>query len=114
MRRAILLAAMAVIAAGAAHAGTCGLTYYPQPPAKYDAGPILFKAQVYIDRPEWPRMKAICGAFAHGCSNMPAQKGAACIIHIPRNFAHDSCQYREILRHEMGHCRGWPQNHPRR
>lgn len=52
------------------------------------------------------------GQFLLGCSRgMPA----ACIVTLPtpQSWRGTGDAYRELVEHELGHCAGWPGNHPK-
>ena len=77
------------------------------PPARYDSVPLL--------NPQYPtpiiehlppaQLDAACFGKHLACSF--AEIGSPCEIILP------IVGWQPMLRHEMGHCRGWPANHPR-
>jgi len=113
------VAALSVLSASAAHAqGTPVLL----PPVEYDhpySGDLLI-----IDDVKWQTLRDNCGpiyrdapgaAFLSGCAHVYPGK---CVILIAEQRtistmagAHPSWSYDNILRHEIGHCNGWPGNH---
>jgi hypothetical protein len=76
------------------------------PPARYDSGPLM--------NPQYPtpviqhlapaQLAAACFGKHLACSF--AEIGTPCAIYLPITG------WQPMLRHEMGHCRGWPANHP--
>lgn len=82
------------------------------PPARYNhapRGPMVVR--------EYPRHKVgeICGMLtkvrADGCA-MPNWRGK-CIVYMPPRSSLSPARWAALLRHERGHCNGWPAHHPR-
>jgi hypothetical protein len=94
------LAVSLVFAASAANAKDI----WP-PPAKYDHGPLInpqYQTPV-IAHLAPAQLAAACFGKHLACSF--AEAGRPCEIFLPVNG------WQPMLRHEMGHCRGWPANH---
>lgn len=83
----------------------------PKPPARFDRLP----GNYVIHEVSLESLRSTCGhGQAVGCALMPqlivSSKKRACIILVPKNaYLHLRNQ---IIRHEFGHCNGWPPNHP--
>lgn len=82
------------------------------PPARYDHTP----RRPMVVR-EYPRHKVgeICGMLtkvrADGCA-LPDWRGT-CIVYMPPRASLSPARWTALLRHERGHCNGWPAHHPR-
>ncbi|MEJ0013436.1 MAG: hypothetical protein WDM94_12615 [Bauldia sp.] len=77
------------------------------PPAKYDRGPLInpqYQTPV-IEHLAPAALAAACFGKHLACSF--AEIGSPCEIILPVKG------WQPMLRHEMGHCRGWPADHPR-
>jgi len=119
---ALIGIAALLLATGTAHAAEHGVML---PPSEYDhpyTGELLIieveKQQTLIDncpgyhdiRAEAPNFPAMACAFGWGkrCVVLTASKDQ-----IPWfQMIHKSYSYENILRHEIGHCNGWPGDHP--
>lgn len=95
-----VLACMIVFLASAAEAKDI----WP-PPAKYDHGPLInARYPVPIISHLSPAgLFAACEGKHLACSY--AEVGSPCHIFLPM------AGWQGMVRHEMGHCRGWPANH---
>jgi hypothetical protein len=113
-----LAAVLAVtIAAGAASANPERTTW--DPPARY-AGPYTGELTVIVA--DFKRIPHLCRQLfidagitnfrvsqrQRGCAHVEADR---CTIVIPRGHAYGSSQ-EAVMRHELGHCAGWPADHP--
>lgn len=88
------------------------------PPARYDHP---YPGRLTIHKIPQPQLKAACNALftrhdvpdkaigdMRGCS---AQRANRCeIIAVDRTYKGATPQ--AVVRHETGHCNGWPSNHP--
>lgn len=77
----------------------------PRPPAEYDHP---YEGSVSITRMDEDTIFSKCDSI--GCS----WRGTPCIIYIANADVlkiYEVDEY-EVLRHEMGHCNGWPGTHP--
>jgi len=75
------------------------------PPAKYDSGPLInpqYQTPV-IEHLSPAKLAAACFGKHLACSF--AEIGHPCDIILPLTG------WQPMLRHEMGHCRGWPADH---
>ncbi len=96
---------------------------YP-PPKRYD---FAFPGKVYVLELGFVRMIRECG-WTVGCApvggDLPGTyagiKGKTCTVKLAKvgvvmpGFGRvDSRSQKNILRHEIGHCNGWPANHPK-
>jgi len=75
------------------------------PPARYDSGPLInpqYQTPV-IEHLAPAQLAAACFGKHLACSF--AERGEPCEIILPITG------WQPMLRHEMGHCRGWPANH---
>jgi hypothetical protein len=86
------------------------------PPPQYDSGPFLMPP-VVIDVP-LSDIQQICGnGYKSILGNRPelptvmgcaAFEADACVVHVPSDIKQSIPDlYRAVLRHELGHCRGW-------
>jgi hypothetical protein len=96
-----LLVSLTLLAAPAAEARDI----WP-PPARYDSGPLLnpqYQTPIikHLSRTD---LTAACFGKHLACSF--AEIGSPCAIFLP------IVGWQPMLRHEMGHCRGWPESHP--
>jgi hypothetical protein len=89
---------------------TCASAATPslwKPPVRFDHP---FRGTVHIlQKPFW-----VCpGAWA--CTPIPPAGTRVCTIYSNSIgfLGMDRAGYRNVIRHEIGHCNGWPQNHPR-
>ena len=75
------------------------------PPAKYDHGPLinLQYPTPIIERVSPADLIAACQGKHLACSY--AEIGAPCLIYLPL------VGWERMVRHEMGHCRGWSADH---
>jgi len=75
------------------------------PPAKYDHGPLMNAAfpSPIISYVSPAKLIAECQGKHLACSY--AEIGSPCLIFLPR------VGWQPMLRHEMGHCRGWSADH---
>lgn len=97
---AAILTGMLVIAGSAASAKDI----YP-PPAKYDSGPLLnarFQTPI-IEHVSSAQLIVECRGKHLACSF--AEIGKPCEIILPM------VGWERMVRHEMGHCRGWSADH---
>ena len=80
-------------------------TTYAPPPAKYDHGPLMNAAfpTPIISYVSPAKLIAECQGKHLACSY--AEIGSPCLIFLPR------VGWQPMLRHEMGHCRGWSADH---
>jgi hypothetical protein len=95
-----LLTALLVLSASAAEAKDI----WP-PPAKYDHGPLInpqYQTPV-IEHLAPAQLAVACFGKHLACSF--AEIGSPCEIILPIKG------WQPMLRHEMGHCRGWPADH---
>jgi hypothetical protein len=100
--RALLTIMMVVFAASSSDAKVKDI--FP-PPAKYDHGPLLnpeFPVPIITHLPQ-AKLYAACGGKHLACSWVEA--GAPCQIFLPL------VGWQGMVRHEMGHCRGWSADH---
>ena len=75
------------------------------PPARYDSGPLMnpqYQTPI-IEHLSPAKLAAACFGKHLACSF--AEVGEPCEIILPITG------WQPMLRHEMGHCRGWPANH---
>jgi hypothetical protein len=116
----LLIASILSVAAFQSTAGEAGLCAIMQPcvtPAQYRSGPFL--AEPVVREVTLRQVQVACGVgSAHafraasgfpfsvfGCSKL---QGSHCIVHVPKDVKPISATlYREILEHELAHCRGW-------
>ncbi|HEV2530964.1 hypothetical protein [Phenylobacterium sp.] len=82
------------------------------PPARYDTGPL--PADLTYDEVDAAEVGAVCRSFG---DTSPEDQVLACyvfakhVIVLPTR-ASDPVIYPALKRHEEGHARGWPANHP--
>lgn len=108
---ALLMAPMVPMAADAKvpRAGSQVPRPGPQdPPSRYDY-PYPGKLRTFMGPESFIRRN--CGLWAWACTMEPA--GGVCTIYIQElgpkvNLAGQKA----LIRHEVGHCNGWPGNHP--
>lgn len=88
------------------------------PPARY-AWASMEASVSFLPQDEVHR---VCAAAQHppktvilACS-VPGAPGSPCIVILPtpRSWSGTGDAYRDLVDHELGHCAGWPANHPRR
>lgn len=110
----MLVAALAlVVMTGAANAGINDATW--NPPARYDGPYTGTVVKRYM--PQWDILKECThlGGDYHGRKNL-----RGCAKRIRKDFCivvisiktYKKATPSAILRHELGHCKGWPGNHP--
>ena len=75
------------------------------PPARYDTGPLINPAFQIPIIEHLPPAKLAAACFGKHLACSFAEVGVPCEIFLPING------WQPMLRHEMGHCRGWPANH---
>jgi hypothetical protein len=97
-----------------------GLTWSAQaqfltfrPPPEFDKP---FDGTVITERVGEANMKEICPDGTMGCSITPPQKAGkrrVCLIILASDdfYAKRGIEMREMVRHEVGHCNGWPADH---
>lgn len=98
-------------------AGKKGSTW--NPPARFDHA---YGGKLTVQRLPQPEVVKACGAlFAkykikaaaypnqHGCSAITS-KTSCLIITVDKTFMRATPG--SVIRHETGHCNGWPANHP--
>lgn len=78
------------------------------PPARYDH-PYRGRLQTYYGGSEWLAFECRTGGRVIGGCALRARKGQ-CSVYINSDF--DKEYQKAVLRHEIGHCNGWPRNHP--
>lgn len=97
-----VLASLVIIVAATATAASNDM--WP-PPAQYDSGPLLNarfpEAIISYLSPE--ELFDACRGKHLACSHV--RVGAPCQIFLPL------VGWERMVRHEMGHCRGWPGDH---
>jgi hypothetical protein len=76
------------------------------PPARYDSGPLINPQYQMPIIEHLSPAKLITACFGRHLACSFAEIGSPCKIILP------IAGWRSMLRHEMGHCRGWPANHP--
>jgi hypothetical protein len=76
------------------------------PPARYDSGPLINPQYQTPVIEHLPPTKLIAACFGKHLACSFAEIGSPCEIILP------IVGWKPMLRHEMGHCRGWPANHP--
>jgi hypothetical protein len=87
------------------------------PPAEYDRP---YTGQLTITRGDAKTMKEVCPKTAFpitlGCAHRYTKGGEdySCHVYIAEDdiLRPTGWSYNLVLRHELGHCLGWPGNHP--
>lgn len=113
----LLIAAAALLMAGPALAGKNDPTW--DPPAIFDHA---FKGRITEIRLSQPLVNSRCLSLAkdHGFTLLTSmeQRGCAartftgsCVI-VTVNKTYKGATPAAVRRHELGHCAGWPANHP--
>lgn len=113
---ALTIATATLLTSPAAEAGPNDPTW--NPPARYDHP---FTGKVVLRRYAQRYLKSACDdLFArhhikvettYGMRGCSAAKGNRCeILTVDRTF--EGATPNAVLRHEMGHCNGWPADHP--
>ena len=89
----------------------------PLPPAVYDHG---YRGALIARRGTPAQVEYFCHTLqgvvspyrALGCAKVTADR---CVIMITRVGGHITAHvHAQLRRHELGHCNGWPANHPNR
>lgn len=84
--------------------------FVPQPPAQYDRLPLNFIIQkVPIELIRFRCKLETAVGCAVQSKLLISGKPVPCLILVPEEAHH---MIDQILRHEFGHCNGWPPNHP--
>ncbi|WP_137933145.1 hypothetical protein [Mesorhizobium comanense] len=112
-----LLAALVLLACSSAFAGVNDPTW--NPPRRFDHA---FAGKLTIKRLPQREVERACRAlFAkhkiraesltnwRGCS-LPVSKHSCIVIVVNKTFMRATPA--AVIRHEVGHCNGWPANHP--
>lgn len=111
MRKLVLAAFVAACAITvASQAFAAGARPPPQlPPPKYDR-PYHGALRVVVRT--WTEIARLCGRDAWACTW--GDQGGVCTIYLPRIDGRyvNHAGYDGLFRHEVGHCNGWPGNHP--
>jgi hypothetical protein len=107
--RELLAVIMCMAMPSVALAGKYDTTW--NPPARFDHA---FGGKLILYRLPQKEVVRVCqnmpgaGMLQHGCSEL---KGDTCtVITINKTFM--GATPAAVLRHEIGHCNGWPSNHP--
>lgn len=111
----MLIAALAlVVMTGAANAGRNDATW--NPPARFDKPYTGTAVKRYMPQPEVVREcdRLGNGKYKHkmdtrGCAKRIRKDFCIVVISIK---TYKKATPSAILRHELGHCNGWPGNHP--
>jgi hypothetical protein len=77
------------------------------PPPEFDNP---YDGDLTIQRLSWEEIRKNCPPGTHACAYVWPK---ACIVMIPEDdfLKRRGRQFEEILRHEIGHCNGWPGDH---
>jgi hypothetical protein len=111
---AVLVAALFFCAKPPAFA----LINVPEPPAKYVKP---YKGKLILHNVDERTLSAWsrCTPFAYACAFMHELPGK-CTVWMPAigtvfsgGEVVTAAAYKRLLRHEMGHCNGWPPSHPK-
>lgn len=76
----------------------------PLPPIKYDKP---YKGKLTVIHTD--NVIGECGGWALACAYW--DKGW-CKVVLPKKESVSKAQYARLWRHEIGHCNGWPGDHP--
>jgi hypothetical protein len=83
-----------------------------RPPPEFDKP---FDGELIIERLSREEIQKVCPPGMLACAwTTPNNKDVPCIVMIPDDDflkKRGGMQYEEILRHEIGHCNGWPADH---
>ena len=82
------------------------LNYYPPPP--YDTP---FKGEMRVTWTSADEVRKYCPAFGIACTITATPW--LCEVYANEDYHHPPIA-NIILRHENGHCNGWPSTHPRK
>jgi hypothetical protein len=111
MLRALALVFFCLAMVGPSFAGKMDPTW--NPPARFDHP---YSGKLIIHRLPQPQIVDVCekllgkrSMIQHGCSTKP-QNGRCEIWIVDKTYMRATP--RAVLRHEVGHCNGWPSDHP--
>lgn len=83
------------------------------PPAQYDhpyGGPVIERIV------SWDELNKVCPGIENlrACTYPPSTPGGTCYVFMPKvgPGGVDQKYWNQLHRHEIGHCNGWPANHP--
>lgn len=115
MRLGVLLSALLIC--GSANAGVNDSTW--NPPARFDfpyKGELTVKRLPQVDVVEACRVlftlydvQAKASLTSRGCAVITS-KNSCIVVTVDKTYKRATPE--AVLRHEMGHCNGWPANHP--
>jgi hypothetical protein len=86
-----------------------GLIWVFRPPPEYDKP---FDGLVDIQEFRGEEMKGACFRRGFACAFFIAGNPAVCTIKLLVDFIKQPLNREETIRHEIGHCNGWPMMHP--
>jgi hypothetical protein len=119
MKMKYALAAIAVLVSISAHAQNAPLQgrWKALPPEEFDRP---YQGLLTITRGDAAVMEKNCPKTAFpitlGCAKRYTMNGQdySCYVHIAEDsiLQPTGWSYEIVLRHELGHCLGWPANHP--
>jgi hypothetical protein len=98
-----------LIVAAAALALLCAPCSAEIIPARY-LGPYHGHLTVIVT-PLGKRMDAACDGPAWACADVISPR--RCVLYLPPRKSVPRKFYRALWRHEIAHCNGWPDDHPR-
>ena len=86
-----------------------GLIWVFRPPPEYDKP---FDGLVVIQEFRGEEMKGACFRRGFACAEFVTGNPAVCTIKLLVDFIKPPLNREETIRHEIGHCNGWPATHP--
>jgi len=86
-----------------------GLIWVWRPPPEYDKP---FDGSVAIQEFRGEQMKGVCWGRVVACAKFIMGKPSICIVNLLIDFIKPPLNRKEMIRHEIGHCNGWPGTHP--
>ena len=107
--RTLAMVILAAAVLGAISIAARGEQIASTPPARFDH-PYRGKVRI-IDHPDSVAACRRHGVAADACSWIAPGRDRECAIIVP--FGVSSRTRASVVRHEVGHCNGWPAGHPR-
>jgi hypothetical protein len=86
-----------------------GLIWVFRPPPEYDKP---FDGLLVIQELRGEEMKGACWGREIACARFLAANPDVCTIKLLVDFIKPPLNREETIRHEIGHCNGWPGTHP--
>ena len=86
-----------------------GMIYVFRPPPEYDKP---FDGLLVIQEFRGEEMKGACFRRGFACEEFVAGNPNVCIVKLLMDMIKPPINREETIRHEIGHCNGWPGNHP--